>query len=821
MRGVAVTPALVNPGAGPAFGGATGILFYTCYVINCAFNTTAMVEDIFNTFMAESPKEYQMYMYHGVLFVLLCVGLAGAEVFAKVNSGLFSCLVVTIFISWGSMLFAKQHNITTITPDQSGACHSLDPRFGVNESVPINYYKPSSHRFHDNWGSDYSEENKLETVVALVFTTCCGIMVGANLSGDLANPGDSLPKGTLSAMGTSFCTYVVTASLLSLTFDRDALQCEYLVLQKSAVSPYIVVVGGIAMATLSTSLGAMLVSARILQAIARDDIVPISYFAKGTAKGDEPRRAVVITWALANVFGYIGGGSVKGIAAILTDFFLTACASVNLSQMLLSLSNAPNYRPAWKYTTWWSSALGFVLALSLMWYLNPVYAAITCGLWAIIFTYIKQTCEEKPWGDVTQAIRFRTVVDQLRELVQRKDCAKFWRSSILLLAEDTDYPLLSFCKHLSSDGLFIVGTGVQDEMMEREDDPPGAYEKPFSPPRRRLTQTMLPNHSGQVAVIKATWLWFIEYAQLNAFVTVGVGKEMLHIYRNMVSCAGLGGLVPNTVMVPFRDSDAFARAPPDYVARINEQLAQKSQAYGKSHYAKMRLNKPSGCSICNHDASHNSEIRLRNDTEYVQLLKCVLDLQKNLMVVRNTRALAPLFHGIYERSKLMPTTIDLWIIGDWDITKIEQGMSLLLQNAHLMQASMGKATTLRIVQVVQYYLPEDEYKFHTAITKLAAHVRIPVPEMLVLPMSSKPVEPPATRQEAPPAFDHFKKLNELIVANSGSSELVFLTMPQVPASITDEASAVFMRCLKLLTDGLPPVALISKGEMVSVISTEI
>ena len=31
---------------GPAFGGATGLLFYLCYCINSAFNATAMVDDI-------------------------------------------------------------------------------------------------------------------------------------------------------------------------------------------------------------------------------------------------------------------------------------------------------------------------------------------------------------------------------------------------------------------------------------------------------------------------------------------------------------------------------------------------------------------------------------------------------------------------------------------------------------------------------------------------------------------------------------------------------------------------------------------------------
>ena len=53
---------------------------------------------------------------------------------------------------------------------------------------------------------EWSDDNPLVVVLALVYTTTCGIMVGANLSGDLKDPGKSLPVGTLSAMGTSFVT---------------------------------------------------------------------------------------------------------------------------------------------------------------------------------------------------------------------------------------------------------------------------------------------------------------------------------------------------------------------------------------------------------------------------------------------------------------------------------------------------------------------------------------------------------------------------------------------------------------------------------------
>ena len=38
-------------------------------------------------------------------------------------------------------------------------------------------------------------------------------------------------------------------------------------------------------------------------------------------------------------------------------------AFVNLSQALLSIARAPNYRPTFKLATWWTSLLGFLLSI--------------------------------------------------------------------------------------------------------------------------------------------------------------------------------------------------------------------------------------------------------------------------------------------------------------------------------------------------------------------------------------------------------------------------------------------------------------------------
>ena len=104
---------------------------------------------------------------------------------------------------------------------------------------------------------------------------------------------------------------------------------------------------GIATACLSTALGSMFGSARIMQALARDRIYPpLSVFSTGTVQGDEPRRALILTYALAQAGLFYGG--IDAVAPVLTNFFLVTYTLTNLSTCLLELSAVPNFRQQWK-----------------------------------------------------------------------------------------------------------------------------------------------------------------------------------------------------------------------------------------------------------------------------------------------------------------------------------------------------------------------------------------------------------------------------------------------------------------------------------------
>ena len=77
----------------------------------------------------------------------------------------------------------------------------------------------SLENYKQNFWSDYSVNERsgdlhsFFSVFAIYFPSCTGIVAGANLSGDLKDPTDAIPKGTLLAVGTTYFSYIVYAIL--------------------------------------------------------------------------------------------------------------------------------------------------------------------------------------------------------------------------------------------------------------------------------------------------------------------------------------------------------------------------------------------------------------------------------------------------------------------------------------------------------------------------------------------------------------------------------------------------------------------------------
>lgn len=114
-------------------------------------------------------------------------------------------------------------------------------------------------------------------------------------------------------------------------------------------SPWVIVIGSF-FSTCGAGLQSLTGAPRLLQAIAKDNIIPfLRVFGHGKANG-EPTWALLLTALIAELGILIA--SLDMVAPILSMFFLMCYLFVNLACAVQTLLRTPNWRPRFKYYHW-------------------------------------------------------------------------------------------------------------------------------------------------------------------------------------------------------------------------------------------------------------------------------------------------------------------------------------------------------------------------------------------------------------------------------------------------------------------------------------
>ncbi|XP_031219582.1 solute carrier family 12 member 8 isoform X2 [Mastomys coucha] len=79
---------------------------------------------------------------------------------------------------------------------------------------------------------EYSPGESFFTVFGVFFPAATGVMAGFNMGGDLREPADSIPLGSLAAVGISWFLYIIFAFLLGAICTRDSLRSDFLIAEK-------------------------------------------------------------------------------------------------------------------------------------------------------------------------------------------------------------------------------------------------------------------------------------------------------------------------------------------------------------------------------------------------------------------------------------------------------------------------------------------------------------------------------------------------------------------------------------------------------------
>ncbi len=253
---------------------------------------------------------------------------------------------------------------------------------------PIDMGEDATFLVRNNFG--FFNKDKFFILFAICFPAFTGMTAGVGLSGDLKDPGKSIPLGTMGGTITGLIIYVLVIWKLSVSAPQADLIEDQLIMSRIAFWGTLIIPLGLAASTLSSAVGFMMVSPRTLQALANDKSFPFkqanSIFSKGRGKTHEPFNASLMSIAIALVFVMVG--NVNMVAEIISMFFLITYGSLCLISFLNHFGSPPSYRPRFR-SKWYFSLGGFLLSVWVMFMISPFYTIISYIFIVAIYLYIE------------------------------------------------------------------------------------------------------------------------------------------------------------------------------------------------------------------------------------------------------------------------------------------------------------------------------------------------------------------------------------------------------------------------------------------------
>lgn len=371
-------------------------------------------------------------------------------------------------------------------------------------------------------------------LIGIFFPSVTGIMAGSNRSGDLADAQKSIPIGTICAILTTSTVYLSCVLLFAGTVDNLLLRDKFgqsiggkLVVANIAWPNQWVILIGSFLSTLGAGLQSLTGAPRLLQAIAKDQIIPfLDPFAVSSSRG-EPTRALLLTVCICQCGILLG--NVDLLAPLLSMFFLMCYGFVNLACAVQTLLRTPNWRPRFKFYHWSLSLIGLTLCISVMFMTSWYFALIAMGMAIVIYKYIEYRGAEKEWGDGIRGMALTAARYSLLRLEEGPPHTKNWRPQILVMAKLNDNFMPKYRKMFAFATQLKAGKGLTICVSVL----PGDYNK----------------INSQAAQCKQSLRKLMDDEKVKGFCDTLVARETEEGISSVIQTIGLGGMKPNTVIV--------------------------------------------------------------------------------------------------------------------------------------------------------------------------------------------------------------------------------------------------------------------------------
>lgn len=495
---------MISRSLGIETGGAVGIPLYFAQAFSVALYTLGFAESLTKTFGHLS----QLYVGLITTIGVAILALTSAKIAIRAQYFIMAAIALSII----SLLLGS--------PVDSGSTQL----WGAPENLTAEPF----------WG-----------VFAVFFPAVTGIMAGVNMSGDLREPTKSIPIGTLAAVATGYVIYMGLPLVLSFRAEPSTLIEDPLVMQKMAVwGPAILL--GIWGATLSSAIGSILGAPRVLQALARDGVLPrwLRFLGTGSGPDDEPRIGTAVTLGVATAVVCIG--ELNLIAPVLTMFFLTTYMVLNLSAGIEGLLQSPSFRP--EFRVHWSLSLLGAVGCAVVMFLIDAMATVTAAAIVLgIYFWLQRRELQTTWGDVRRGIWMALLRIGIFQIGSSEtDDAKNWRPHMLVLSGTPTkrWTLIELANAFTHNRGFITISSVL---------PSGSRD----PAQQAKLETKLRD--------------YLDRRGIQALVRLIAAEDLCEGTQRLVEVYGLGPLVPNTVLLG--DSEES-----DYRHRYCQMLAKVHQA---------------------------------------------------------------------------------------------------------------------------------------------------------------------------------------------------------------------------------------------------
>jgi len=484
---------LISRTLGLEFGGSIGLVLFLAQSVSIAFYCIGFAEAVAAFFPHVHPLTVQLVAAGAVafLFIFAWLGADWATRFQFIVMALLVAALLSFFIggirSWDSALFS------------------------VNWASPEN-------------GAPFW------ILFAIFFPAVTGFTQGVSMSGDLADPGKSIPLGTFLAVGISIVIYFAVAVLFAGSLPNSVLSSDYGAMKTVSAVAFFIDAGVIA-ATLSSAMASFMGAPRILQSLASDRIFSLlTPFAKVSEPSGNPRRGVLLSAGIA--FVTIALGQLNLVASLVSMFFLISYGLLNYATYFEARTQSPSFRPRFKWFSPPLSLLGFFTCLGAMLAIDLKSGVGAIALLFAVYQYLKRTAGPARWADSARSHHLQLVRQHLLAAGEDPEHARDWRPQLLVFTQDSTRrgPLLAFAS-------WIEGGSGFTEAVQIVEGEGSAARKARDSAHRALAEAIASGHHAMFPL------------------TVSA-PDLTQAMDILIQSSGIGPLRPNTVVLNWMGESA-------------------------------------------------------------------------------------------------------------------------------------------------------------------------------------------------------------------------------------------------------------------------